>query len=53
MRELTLHEKITLKGILCKRFAHQASIPRLDMRAALHYWNMMFGKSIAEYWRFS
>lgn len=42
MRELTLHEKISLKGILQPRL-HNCGIPRLTMGDALHYWSQMFG----------
>ena len=40
MRPLTLHEKISLKGI----FAYKGLVlPDLTMRSALHFWNMANG----------
>lgn len=47
MRELTLNEKITLKGKLEIRVI--GPLPRLDMRDALHFWSYCLGTSIAEY----
>jgi hypothetical protein len=53
MRDLTLHEKISIKGCLVKKFGSgHREVAMLDMRSAIHYWTMLFGKSIAEYWRY-
>ena len=43
MRKLTLHEKITFKGILHKRGLKGKEITKLTMRSAIHYWGMVFG----------
>lgn len=47
MRNLTIDEKITLKGILHRY--NIMRIPKLTMRQAIHYWNYISGKSIAYY----
>jgi len=46
MRDLTLNEKISIKGELAK---HGLFLPLLTMRDALHFWRMCFGRSIAQY----
>lgn len=51
MRKLTLNEKISIKGILSKRWNIQP-LPRLTMSGALHFWAMCGGKSIAQYFKF-
>lgn len=40
MRALTIHEKISLKGIFAKK---GLILPRLDMPNALHFWSMVNG----------
>ena len=46
MRKLSLHEKITLKGKFAKK---KLSLPKLNMKEALHFWYMCFGTPIAQY----
>ena len=48
MRPLTLHEKITIKGLLLR---HGLALPALTMADALHYWRMVYGRSIAEHFK--
>ena len=49
MRELTLHEKITLKGILHRRGVPTFYLVRANMSAMMFYWSQIFRKSIATY----
>lgn len=49
MRQLTLHEKISIKGVLRKRgFVGQLAGIRTTQQF-LHYWYICCGKSIAKY----
>lgn len=41
MRDLTLHEKITIKGILSPIFGF--SMPKVDMGTAKMWWQYQFG----------
>lgn len=51
MRNLTLNERITLRGILSTRFANIS--PRSDMRDLLMLWRVAFGFcSILHYGKF-
>jgi hypothetical protein len=43
MRALTLHEKITFKGLLSFK---GVDVPKLDMKQLLHYWHMTHGIAI-------
>jgi hypothetical protein len=49
MRELTLHEKITIKGIL-KRYGVQ-DLNKLTMKEAAFIFTRCTGKSIAHYYK--
>lgn len=40
MRQLTLHEKISLKGLFAKK---GLILPKLDMPNALHFWKCVNG----------
>lgn len=46
MRQLTLDEKISLRGLFARK---GFKVPKLDMRSALLFWRMCYGCSIA-YW---
>ena len=51
MRQLTLDEKITLKGIFARRGLHH--ILRLTMADAVLQWNILFGYlPISKYYLF-
>ena len=43
MRNLTLHEKITIKGILISAGYKGKEMVKLTTRSAIHYWSMKFG----------
>lgn len=49
MRKLTLDEKISIKGRLARKGFFQ--LPRLDMKAAVHYWYMVYGCAISQWHR--
>lgn len=49
MRELTLNEKITIRGKLADRGA--ATLPDIKMRGILHKWYMVFPRPIIDYAR--
>lgn len=49
MRELTLNEKITIKGILHARGVPICYLRRANMGGMLFYWSMFFRRSIATY----
>ena len=50
MRKLTLHEKITIKGILSNYFI--TGFPELDMEAATYFFAICTGKSISNYYKY-
>lgn len=43
MRKLTLHEKITFKGILIKRGLKGPEILKLTMESLFYYWKIIYG----------
>jgi hypothetical protein len=43
MRKLTLHEKITFKGVLNKRGIYPSVLVKLSMKSLIHYWRMAYG----------
>ena len=43
MRNLTLDEKISIKGILINTGFKGKEMVKLTMEAAIHYWSMRFG----------
>lgn len=43
MRKLTLHEKITFKGVLIKRGLKGPEMIKLTMGSLFHYWKMLYG----------
>ena len=49
-RELSLNEKISIKGILSKFPISAEKLAKLDMKTALFYWGICCRKSIAEYY---
>lgn len=51
MRELTLHEKISIKGLLKKHVA--CHIAPLTMENAVYLFPRMFGRSVADWIRFA
>lgn len=50
MRNLTLNEKITIKGKFEKKGIY---LPKLNMRSAVHFWYMCFAGPICEYAKIS
>lgn len=50
MRNLTLNEKIGIKGVLSKYDIQQPRLARLDMADALFLWGICCGKSISLYY---
>ena len=48
MRQLTLDEKISLKGLFARK---GIKIPRLTMRHALILWKACYGSSIANWFK--
>lgn len=42
MKHMSLHEKITYKGLLSRKFPLQ-SFPRLDWRELLFSWHIAYG----------
>jgi len=48
MRNLTLDEKITIKGKLAKK---GLILPRLDTAAVVFYWYRCYGTSIIHYYK--
>lgn len=51
MRQLTLHEKISIKGLIKKRL--DVATPRLDMPYVLYTFHRIFGRSVAEWHRYT
>lgn len=52
MRELTLHEKITLKGKLAFSGVAPCHLLDLTMRSAVHFWYQCSYKPICDYAKF-
>lgn len=46
MRELTLQEKITFKGLLARK---GIIVPLLDMPSLKHFWRMAYGSTLDSY----
>ena len=53
MRDLTLHEKISIKGVLSRPGGLRGSeLVKLTMSTALHYWKMLHGfKPLGSYYK--
>ena len=48
MRQLTLNEKISIKGLLQ---AKGVNIPKLTMKEALFFWRQLYGISISKWFK--
>ena len=53
MRELTLNEKITIKGILHARGVPISYLRKANMSAVMFYWSMFFRGSIKFYYKYN
>lgn len=49
MRDLTLQEKVTIKGMIHKRLG--ISLPNLKMDRAVRIFPRIFGCSVGEWWK--
>lgn len=49
MRQLTLNEKISIKGVLVRYGLSRESLLRLDMESAIWFWSRCTGTSISKY----
>ena len=51
MRDLTLNEKITIKGLLKQKGLNGTELICLDTRQAVRYYYRCYGHSVASYYK--
>jgi len=49
MRKVTLHERITIRGLLAQRGVRGPLVFRANAKELCHYWRMCFGRPITHY----
>lgn len=52
MRQLTLNEKITIRGLLARMGVRGPLVVKAELKELIHYWNMCYRRSITAYHRY-
>jgi len=52
MRQLTLDDKITIRGLLARMGVSGPLVVEAELKEIIHYWNMCYRRSITAYHRY-